>query len=340
MRALQFPTHPRIELRLLSFCPAGWRQKLHYVGFVIWVLAWTLYWRPRWVYASELLSCPIGLLLTFVPGISVIYHEHDSPAPTAGNAFMQTCFAARRHLAKRATMCILPNHERLERFVEETGQRQDAFCVWNCPRTEEVSPPRESVQTGELQIYYHGNLSPSLLPKTVIEALAQVPEGVRLYAVGYETSGYKGYAQQLKEEARRLGVDARVHFLDAMPRFRLLETCRRMDVGLALMPKNDPNINLRHLIGASNKPFDYLAGGLPLLVSDIAEWIELYVKPEYGLACDSENPESIAAALRWFLEHPAEIRSMGERGRLRIISEWNYEMQFDPVLEAMTCCHG
>ncbi|MGA9995595.1 MAG: glycosyltransferase, partial [Pyrinomonadaceae bacterium] len=91
-----------------------------------------------------------------------------------------------------------------------------------------------------------------------------------------------------------------------------------------------------NMTGASNKPFDYLACGLPLLVSDLPDWRNFFVEPGYALACDMENPQSIADAVRWYLDHPEEMRRMGEGGRQRIISEWNYEKQFSPILEKLS----
>src|SRR5438046_1351214 len=66
--ALCFPQHERIMVRQMSSCPPGWRQKLHCLQFCLWVLGWTLRWRPQWVYASDSLSCPVALLLHFLPG--------------------------------------------------------------------------------------------------------------------------------------------------------------------------------------------------------------------------------------------------------------------------------
>ena len=97
------------------------------------------------------------------------------------------------------------------------------------------------------------------------------------------------------------------------------------------MPLQSDDVNEQAMAGASNKPFDYLACGLALLVSDLPEWRELFVKPGYGLACHPRDPESIARQLRWFVEHPIETRSMGAEGRRRILLEWNYEKQFLPV---------
>jgi glycosyltransferase involved in cell wall biosynthesis len=84
---------------------------------------------------------------------------------------------------------------------------------------------------------------------------------------------------------------------------------------------------------SSNKPFDYLACGVVPLVSDLPAWRETYVESGYGLACDPADPASIAEAVGGLLAHPARMREMGERGRQRIVEEWNYERQFAPVLE-------
>jgi glycosyltransferase involved in cell wall biosynthesis len=186
-------------------------------------------------------------------------------------------------------------------------------------------------------VLYHGSIVPARLPATVLGALARLPAGGRLRVVGYETPGNEGYVGQLQEAARRVGIGDWIEVLGAIPsRRELFERCRQCDVGLALMPLASSHFNERTMAGASNKPFDYLACGLAVLVSDLPDWRRLYVEPGYGLACDPGDPESIAAALRWFLEHPGETRAMGERGRRRIAAEWNYETQFAPVLRQMT----
>jgi glycosyltransferase involved in cell wall biosynthesis len=95
------------------------------------------------------------------------------------------------------------------------------------------------------------------------------------------------------------------------------------------------DINFQAMAGASNKAFDYLACGLPLIVSDVPEWQELYVKTGFALACVPEHPASIAKAITWFLEHPTDLWQMGERGRQRICAEWNYETQFQPVVDML-----
>jgi glycosyltransferase involved in cell wall biosynthesis len=341
IETLRFTPRKGIEVRQMSHCPPGWKQKAHYVRFALWALWWTLRWRPRWVYASDLLSCPAALLLSFLPGVRVIYHEHDSPSATNGSLFVRLSMAARRRLGSRAKLCVLPNLRRAEQFDAEihnssfNGHRP-SMVVWNCPSLEELSAPRPAHDGGDLWVLYHGSIVPPRLPLSALEALARLPERIKLCVIGYETIGHRGYVSELRETAQRLGIGSRVRFPGALPsREELLAWCRKCDVGLAFMPTASDDINMQAMVGASNKPFDYLSCGLALLVSDLPDWRAAYVDTGHGLACDPNDPESIAAALRWFSDHPVEMRAMGESGRRKIAEEWNYERQFSPVFERM-----
>lgn len=345
--ALRFPPHENIEVRQWKYCSPGWRQKLHYILFGLWG-AWTaLRWQPDWIYASDPLSCPLALLLSCFSGWRVLYHEHDSPAEGRGargedagqgagtSKFMRLVLWSRRKLACRAALCLLPNERRAGHFKGETGTLRPVMCIWNCPRREEAETLPVLRRQDKFVLFFHGSIVPARVPLSVVRALKALPGHVCLRIAGYETIGHRGYIRELEEEAKRAGLFDRVEFLGALPRFDSMPQCRLANVGLSFMPKASFDLNETAMTGASNKPFDYLACGAALLVSDLAEWREVFVEPGYGLACDPADPSSIAEALRWFIEHPEETRSMGERGRARILEEWNYETQFKPVLDCI-----
>jgi glycosyltransferase involved in cell wall biosynthesis len=183
---------------------------------------------------------------------------------------------------------------------------------------------------------YHGSVVPERVPLKLIDALAQVSAEVRLTVVGYETAGSTGYLKIMRDRARELGVENRLNLTGPLQRREVFEISLRHDVGLALLPLKSGDINFVAMTGASNKPFDYLACGLPVLVSTLAEWEEMYVRSGFGMSCDPNSVESIAAAMQWFCENPAEMRAMGERGRQKTLTAWNYEAQFQPVLEHLS----
>jgi glycosyltransferase involved in cell wall biosynthesis len=90
------------------------------------------------------------------------------------------------------------------------------------------------------------------------------------------------------------------------------------------------------MTGASNKAFDYLACGLPLIVSDLPDWREMFVEAGYALACDPNDPPSIATAIASLVNDPERMRAMGEAGRQKIIEAWNYEALFQPVMRLLS----
>lgn len=329
--------HPNIRVKTMTFCKPGLFQKIHYMIFTLWVIGITLLKRPRWVYTSDSFACLPGVVLLFF-GIKVLYHEHDSPNareqinPTAWLMFIA---AMRRALGRNAQLVILPNQDRLRVFQRETERVKESLCVWNCPAVGEVKARRLSKQPSFLLALYHGSIGPSRLPLTVVDALARCDLRIKLRIVGYETVGHQGYITILTDRARQLGVLDHIEIRPAVPRKDLFSLCHDCDFGLALMPMKSNDINMQNMTGASNKPFDYLACGLALLVSDLPEWNTMYVKAGYGLACTPEDPDSIAHAFRWYVDHFQEMQAMGEKGRQKILKEWNYEMQFAPVLKNM-----
>jgi glycosyltransferase involved in cell wall biosynthesis len=64
------------------------------------------------------------------------------------------------------------------------------------------------------------------------------------------------------------------------------------------------------------KVFEYMAAGLPLIVSDFKLWRELFEGVGCAIFVDPLDPAAIAAAMQWILEHPERAAQMGANGRL------------------------
>ncbi len=335
--SLAFPPHARIRVSSFGSCPPGWRQKLHYIRYTLWVAWRALRDRPDVLYCSDLFSCFPGLMAKSLSGATLVYHEHDIPDErAAGSAFMKLSLRARRKMGHRAEMVIVPNQDRLEFYLAQTGRTAKNYCVWNCPRREELEIPLHARHhDGPLRLVYHGTIVPARLPTSIVQALAELREKVHFTIIGYTTIGSPGYDLELLECASSLGIADQLEILPPISRFELMQTCGEYDVGLALLPIDSGDINTSQMIGASNKVYDYLSQALPVLVSAFPAWEEHVVEPAYGRSCDPGDPASIARALTYFIEHPEEADAMGRRGREKIVAEWNYDAQFAPVLEAL-----
>ena len=335
---LEFATHPNILVRLFPQSASGWRQKIHYLRFCFWTLAEIRRAGPVWLYASDTLSTPVAFWAGFFSAVKVLYHEHDAPDDHNRSRFMRMLLGFRRRVLKRARIVVVPNAARGQ-VLQKTGvDTHHLHCVWNCPLHGEAaeSARNDRQPPDDFTMIYHGSIVPARLPESVVHAVASLA-AVKLRVRGYTTAGHEHYVEQLLALARRLGVESRVDIRLRVPtRAELLADVRASDLGLALMPSDSRDLNERQMTGASNKAFEYLAQGAPLLVSDLPDWREMFVESGVARDCRPEDPVSLAAAISWFIDHRAEGRAMGERGRQMVLAKWNYEEQFDPVLRRMS----
>ena len=135
---LKLPPDPRIRLKIFSRPPPS-LLKLHYLWFCVRVLWKTFWWRPAWLYASDILSYPAALLTSLLTGTRVILHEHDSPSHK--NQFSRLLLWTRAQLARRACLNILPSAPRAQAFRKEM-QASTVHVVWNCPLIQEMPAPK------------------------------------------------------------------------------------------------------------------------------------------------------------------------------------------------------
>jgi len=73
-----------------------------------------------------------------------------------------------------------------------------------------------------------------------------------------------------------------------------------------------------------NKLFDYMLVGLPVVVSTFPLYKEIINKDKCGLTVDPSNPEEIAKAVTYLIEHPDEARKMGENGTRAVREKYNW----------------
>ncbi len=313
----------------MSYCPPGWAQKIHYARFWIWCLASCFSFRPHIIYASDVWSYPIGWSLSFLPGIRVVMHEHDTPNVTDGRVNRLIGWF-RRKLARRALVCVCPQADRAAKLVADLAPTQ-IRVVYNCPRrTEIIDAPAKLDRV--LRLWFHGSLVPTQLPSQIIDSMALCEFPTTLQFCGYETIGHPGYVQQLLDRANALGISKSVDYLGSVPtRKEMFGAASKCDLGLTLFSKKfrEP------MVGASNKPFDYLACGLVLLVPNTDEWKSFFVDAGCALACESEDIESITSSLRWCWGNRDALASLNARGRELLRERWNYETQFQPVLNIL-----
>jgi glycosyltransferase involved in cell wall biosynthesis len=333
--SLRFPRELEEVTERAKFVSAGWRQRLAYIRFAARVRAVIRSWNPTWIYVSDPIGCAAALAAMVGTSVRSVYHEHDAPLRKPPSSSVDPVRVARNHLARVADVVIAPNQTRLSMLIEEANRpaTKIALCVWNCVSLRECYDRTAAQSESVLRLYFHGSIVRQRLPMTILSAMVRQSSDVELSIVGYESE--PGYVKGFASEAERLGIGAKVKFLGPMSRGDALREASKHDVGICFYLDDRGDSNMNTMVGASNKPFDYLAQGLALMVSDSAEWRAMLEPTELGVFCDATNTESVAGAIARFAGDPGIARRAQVHGPALIKGSWNYERQFQPVLEAI-----
>lgn len=141
------------------------------------------------------------------------------------------------------------------------------------------------------------------------------------------------YAAMLKKLAEELRVQDRLAILPPVPYDKVFDFIAGAHVGHALY---DPiHVNHAHPTTSSNKLMEYLAAGLPALLSDNPGLRDLAEQHECGIIVDETNPERIAAGVNTLAEDFPLQQRLGQAARRAFEEAFCFERQFAPVLEKM-----
>ena len=327
---LVMPSNPNITVISMPVRSTHIMSPWDYANYCWYALRLARGIQPGLVYASDPLGALPGLLAAKAVGGKLVYHEHDSPNQQAD--LNQSVRVARYLTSRLANWIIFPNAERAAIAAGEIGFLPDRVrIVWNLPRLSELPRLPES-KPGRFIVYYHGSIAPDKVPRTIFEAASRLQGSAHVRIAGYETASGSGYIARLVREFGDIEHGGIVEYVGQVARSALLTAAADTHVGLALIPSGTNNVNLVHMTGASNKPFDYMAAGLPLIVSDLPDWKRMFVEPRYALAADACSVDSIEEAFRRFFEDPALRAEMSARNRARIAEDWNYDTAFRPMV--------
>jgi len=329
---LKVPGLPGIEVVAMPERTSFVVRKLDYLHYCARAVTLALKIKPQVVYASDPTGALPGVLAAKASGAQLVYHEHDSPNDESGlNSLVRH---ARRTAFQSAAQIVFPNAERARLAQAQPGfDASKLRIVWNVPRLADL-PKLCDKPSAPFVLYYHGSINPERLPETVLEAVASFGGAIRLDVAGYEAPGALGYVVSMLKKWNSESRET-MRYLGVQSHSNLLKIAAQCHAGLALMPMNSGDVNMMYMVGASNKSFDYMAAGLPLIVSDIPEWRETFVDAGYGKACDPRSVESIKSTLCWLYKNPAIISEASKNCRTKIDFDWNYENEFKPILSLL-----
>lgn len=260
------------------------------------------------VHAHDLNTAYVALAVARLTGAHLVvdFHEWTSenvhwndtvkawlPYPEDWKAELQ---ALERRVMEEASAVITVSPSIADAISRELGGGRQLALIRNIPDLafsagNDYPSLRETLRLrpDQFLILYQGGIGPTRRIEPAIAALAHAPACV-LAIRGPRMDLYEdGY----RRAAAEAGASDRLHLLDAVPSTDVVAGANGADAGLYTVVGVCRNYEL----ALPNKVYEYAAAGLPVLVSDYPEVSRFVREAEIGLAFDSEDPQSIAAAM-------------------------------------------
>jgi glycosyltransferase involved in cell wall biosynthesis len=300
--------------------------------------------RPDVVHAHDAAMLLPGLVGARLTGARLVYDSHElaTSVPYRDRAWAWFVASIERLGIRRAAFVITVSDGIADELVARYGLRRRPVVLRNVSALDDVPG---GVSGGGLRdhladggpaaiVLHQGAPAADRGCEALIEALCHLPPEVHVVFLG---SGEPAFAAELADLARRLGVEDRVRLVESVGLGGLLAWTREADVGVALLE----DTCLNHRLALPNKLFEYIAAGVPVVVSDLPELRRIVNHYNIGWTATPGDPRAIARAIGqalaerddpWLRENleraGAELRWSQESRRLTAV----YEMLADCAL--------
>lgn len=143
---------------------------------------------------------------------------------------------------------------------------------------------------------------------------------VELWLLGrYESRDFENECKSLR------GWEC-VNYLGQKPLEEVYQHIGVSDIGVSILyPWGN------YLTSLPTKIFEYMAHGLPVVISDFKYWREFFKGCAVFVAPGS--PESISKSIKYLMDNPQRAHQLGEAGRKLSEEEYNWEKEKNKLLK-------
>ncbi|QCI11301.1 glycosyltransferase family 4 protein [Pseudomonas putida] len=265
---------------------------------------------------------PVGLRLK-LKGKKVIFDAHeDLPKQLMGKPYLNGLSkfllsnlfkVIERVICKRFDVIITATPFITEKFKSINPA---SYTVSNFPMIGELACGEIDWSKKEKEVSYIGGIAAIRGISQVVSAMSYVKSGVRLQLGGRFSESLVEKSAKADEgwsHVDELGFVSREGVRDALSR----------SVGGIVTFLSAPN----HIDAQPNKMFEYMSAGVPVIASNFPLWRQIIEGNGCGLCVDPMDPEKIAAAIDYLVEHPAEAEAMGRRGQRSVQEKYNWSIE-------------
>ena len=171
---------------------------------------------------------------------------------------------------------------------------------------------------------YIGGLTEGRGILEMVKAVQLLPERLNVQLI----LGGRFSPEILREQVVALPGWGKVNERGWLPRNDVLKYLKEVRLGLVVL-RPLPNYIPSYPI----KMFEYMNAGIPVVASNFPLWREIVEEAKCGLLVDPLNPQEIADAVQWLLEHPQEAEEMGLNGQRAVLEKYNWDSEAKKLLD-------
>ncbi len=273
---------------------------------------------------SELI--PVGLKLRKL-GKKVIFDSHeDVPKELMGKPYLNKTLL--KIISLLFSLYEKINLKKFDAIVTATPTLREKFLqinstvvdVNNFPVIKELSST-VLWENREDEVCYVGVISES-------RGIKEMVKSFDYYAGARLNLGGKFNQKSLEDEVFAYNGWKSVNFLGYLSRKEVASVLSHSKAGLVTLHDMD---NYRDALPV--KMFEYMAASLPVISSNNKLWKSIIDKHQCGICVDPMNPEEIAQAIRYIIEHPTEAKKMGENGKRAVEEIYNWANEEKKLLD-------
>ncbi len=256
--------------------------------------------RPHVIHAHDVNTLPTAWLAACIVGCPLVYDAHEISTDREGYRKLRKAVGwIEKRLMPLAAATITTTDARATFFARAYGVPRP-LVLQNRPRLEH--PERTSRLRDELGlsepwpiVLYQGGLQLGRGLHLLVDAMRRVENAYLVMIGGGRLAG--SLMRQVDEE----GLAGRVRFVPTVPLSDLPSYTASADIGVQPIE----NTCLNHLTTDSNKLFEYMMAGLPVVASSLPEIRRVVGDGHFGLLVRPGDGDSLAEALARLVDDPA-----------------------------------
>ena len=289
--------------------------------------------KPTHLIAGDPPSLAVCDLVSERMGARFIYTPFEFYPKVAGaNARQWRRYQAyERHHIERAAEVVFLGDSILNYYVKQypgiANKSHVVYSGWpTCAEVVELRLRREAGISGEKRIVlYQGVIEADRGLLNAVAALTFLSESTLLVILGYGAG-----KAELQERALELKVSDRVLIMPPVPQPELMSYTRDADIGII------PLLDVKsHSYACPGKLFEYIAAGLPLVVSDMPDLKRIVQKYGLGEVYAWNSVEGLATALSKLLNNDSYRNACSANANRAQLQDLSWERQRARFCEAV-----